>query len=201
MHLFQTKQSITNPKILNVLVQLETQGKSDYTKRNVENFLSLMSKNADLDNPSEVLLFISRHQCSNSMKEGLSYAYRKYCKYYNINAEIPFYEHNSKPVHVPTKEKLQIFISNASKTLCTKLTLSMEAGLRPIELYTLKVKDVDIEQRLVYPTTAKHGASRGISQDMTVYLKLKLGVACAPPRTFQTTTVKRLGKLDAGAIF
>jgi len=38
--------------------------------------------------------------------------------------------------------------------------MSKETGLRPIELCNLKVKDVDLEQRLVYPTTAKHGASR-----------------------------------------
>jgi integrase len=142
------------------LVQLETQGKSKDTKRNVAKFLELLSRNADLDNPDEVLLFISRHEVANGTKEAMSYAYRKYCKYYNITAKIPFYEPAPKPVHVPTKEKLQIFISNANAVLCTKLNLSMETGIRPIELQTLKVKDVDIDQKLVYPTTAKHGASR-----------------------------------------
>ena len=41
-----------------------------------------------------------------------------------------------------------------------KLQLSLETGLRPVELMNLKVKDIDISQRLVYPTTAKNGASR-----------------------------------------
>jgi integrase len=53
-----------------------------------------------------------------------------------------------------------MLISNASKTLATKLTLSKETGLRPIELCRLKVRDIDLEQKLIYPTTAKHGASR-----------------------------------------
>jgi len=38
--------------------------------------------------------------------------------------------------------------------------MSKETGMRPCEICALKVKDVDLEQRLVYPTTAKHGASR-----------------------------------------
>ena len=36
----------------------------------------------------------------------------------------------------------------------------METGLRPIELCNLKVKGLDLEQRLVYPNTAKHGNAR-----------------------------------------
>ena len=150
------------------MVQLETQGKSADTKRNVAKFLELLSRNADLDNPQEVLLFISRHQCSNSMKECLCYAYRRYCKYYKIDAKIPFYEHNSKPIHVPTKEKLITIVTNASGALLTKLSISMETGVRPIELHTLKVKDVDVEQKLVYPTTAKHGASRTLKISSTL---------------------------------
>ena len=120
----------------------------------------LINRNANLDKPNEALLFIARHQVTNSTKEGLSYAYRKYCKYYNIEAKIPFYEPDPKPIHVPTKERLNIIVSNASGALITKLSVSMETGIRPIELHTLKVKDVDIEQKLLYPTTAKHGASR-----------------------------------------
>lgn len=55
-----------------------------------------------------------------------------------------------------------MIIAESGKVLATKLTLSKETGLRPIEVHTLKVKDVDFEQRLMYPTTAKNGASRTI---------------------------------------
>jgi len=53
-----------------------------------------------------------------------------------------------------------MIIAESGKVLATKLTLSKETGLRPIEVHTLKVKDIDFEQRLIYPTTAKNGASR-----------------------------------------
>ncbi len=142
------------------MVQLETEGKSNYTKRNIEKFLQLINRKADLDNPKAVLLFISRHQCSNSMKECLCYAYRRYCKCYKIETEIPFYEPDPKPIHVPTKERLNIIISNTSGAMVTKLSVSMEIVIRPIELHTLKVKDIDIEQKLLYPTTAKHGSHK-----------------------------------------
>ncbi len=62
-----------------------------------------------------------------------------------------------------------MIISASGRILSLKLKLSMETGLRPIELHNLKVKDVDIAQRIVYPTTAKHGAPRKIkiSQQLT----------------------------------
>jgi len=53
-----------------------------------------------------------------------------------------------------------MLIANARPIMSIKLTLSKETGLRPIELCNLKVRDLDLEQRLVYPTTAKHGAPR-----------------------------------------
>jgi len=53
-----------------------------------------------------------------------------------------------------------MIIAESGKTLATKLTLSKETGLRPVEVSDLKVKDVDVERKLVYPTTAKHGAPR-----------------------------------------
>lgn len=53
-----------------------------------------------------------------------------------------------------------MLISNAGRSMSIKLQLSMETGLRPVELMRLKVKDIDLTQRLVYPTTAKHGSNR-----------------------------------------
>jgi integrase len=55
-----------------------------------------------------------------------------------------------------------MIISSCGKTLATKLTISLECGLRPVELCNLKVKDVDLEQKILYPTTAKHGTPRAL---------------------------------------
>ena len=55
-----------------------------------------------------------------------------------------------------------MLIANSGKIMTAKLTLSKETGLRPVEVCNLKVKDIDLEQKIVYPTTAKHGASRAL---------------------------------------
>jgi integrase len=146
--------------ILNVLIELKNSGKSDYTIKTIDKRLHLISKNTDINNPEAVLNYIANKQAANNTKETLCYAYKKYCKHYKIKANIPYYKPDSKPIKIPTKEKLEMFIAKASKTLATQLTISMETGLRPVELCNLKVKDIDLEQKLIYPNTAKFGAPR-----------------------------------------
>jgi integrase len=73
---------------------------------------------------------------------------------------MPKYEPDQRQIRIPTKEKLEMLIANSGRRMATKLQLSLETGIRPIELCNLKVKDVDLEQRIVYPTTAKHGQAR-----------------------------------------
>jgi integrase len=53
-----------------------------------------------------------------------------------------------------------MLIANSGWIQSIKLRISMETGLRPIELCNLKTKDIDLEQKLIYPTTAKHGSAR-----------------------------------------
>jgi len=146
--------------ILNILIELKNSGKSDYTIKTIDKRLHAISKNADINNPEAVLSYIANKQAANNTKEALCYAYKKYCKHYKIKANIPYYKPDSKPIKIPTKEKLEMFIAKASKTLATQLTISMETGLRPVELCNLKVKDIDLEQKLIYPNTAKFGAPR-----------------------------------------
>jgi integrase len=148
-------------------------GKSEYTLRNLSKFLRLISKDANLDDPKQVLSFIANRQVCTGTKESLCYAYRKYCRFYKIEASIPYYEPDPKPVKIPSSEKLEMLIAYASKMLGTKLILSKEAGLRPIELHTLKVKDVDLEQKLIYPHTAKHGAARTLPMSARLQKRLQ----------------------------
>jgi len=68
----------------------------------------------------------------------------------------------SKPIRIPTEERINMIIAESGKTLATKLTLSKETGLRPVEVHMLKVKDIDLDRCLVYPTTAKNGSPRTV---------------------------------------
>jgi len=73
---------------------------------------------------------------------------------------MPKYIQEAKNIALPTKEKLLMLIANAGRLLSMKLQLSMETGLRPVELCRLKVKDIDLDHKTVNPTTAKHGNPR-----------------------------------------
>ena len=53
-----------------------------------------------------------------------------------------------------------MLIANARKNLAVKLKISMETGLRPIELMRLKVKDINLDTKTIRPSTAKNGNPR-----------------------------------------
>jgi integrase/recombinase XerD len=66
-----------------------------------------------------------------------------------------------------------MLIANAGTLLSTKLSLSMETGLRPVELCKLKVKDIDIDHKTVNPTTAKRGNPRTLPISASLTQKLQ----------------------------
>jgi integrase len=162
-----------NPKILNVLVQMKKDNKSDYTINFTRKALSYLSKHASLAEPEAVKMLIATLKTSDGYKRNLCIAYNKYCKFYNIAWNMPIYREPAKNITLPTREKIQMLIADAGELLSTKLTLSMETGLRPVELTRLKVKDLDLENKTVNPTTAKRGNPRTIpmSQNLTQRLR------------------------------
>jgi len=146
------------PTILTILIKMKNDGRSDHTIRNTSKLLKYLNNHANLNDPETVKTFIASLDRTDGYKRNLCIAYNKWCKHNQIQWEMPQYQENSQLIKIPTKEKVQMLIANAGTTLATKMTLSMETGLRPVELCRLTVKD--LEQRLVYPHTAKHGAPR-----------------------------------------
>ena len=139
---------------------MKNNGLSDYSIKAVDKSLSHLNRHADLNNPEQIKQFIANKQCSTSYKKSLIWSYTKYCKYYKITWQPPKYKAELKLRRIPTTTHLEMLIANSRRIMSTKLTLSKETGLRPIELCNLKIKDLDLEQNLVYPTTAKHGQPR-----------------------------------------
>jgi len=139
---------------------MKNNGLSDYSIKFVDKALTHLSKHADLNQPEQVKQFIANKNVSNGYKKNLCLTYDKYCKYYEIEWQMPVYKPQPKAIRIPTKAQIEMLTANARPTMSLKLTISKETGLRPIELCNLKVKDIDLEQRFIYPTTAKHGAPR-----------------------------------------
>ncbi|HLE75250.1 MAG TPA: site-specific integrase [Candidatus Bathyarchaeia archaeon] len=154
---------LTNPSpVVNLLVEMKKNGMSDYTIESTNKALMMLRKTADLNDPEQVKAVIAEKNVSTGFKANICQAYNRFCDFYGIYWRRPKYSTEAQPIKVPTAEKLEMFIAKAGRLMSMKLRLSKEAGLRPIELCRLRVKDVDLDQKLVYPTTAKHGAARAL---------------------------------------
>jgi integrase len=152
---------------------MKNNGRSNCTIKFVDKALTHLSKHADLNQPEQVKQFIANKQTSNSYKRNLSYAYDKYCQYHKIEWTHPLYKQEPKLIRIPTTTQVDMLIANSREIMSIKLTISKETGLRPIELCNLKVKDIDIEQKTIYPTTAKHGAPRRLKISNSLQQMLK----------------------------
>jgi len=139
---------------------MKNNGKSHYTIKFVDKTLTDISKHANLEQPEQVKQYIANKTVTNGTKRNYIAVYKRYCQYYGIQWQIPLYKQEAKIRRIPTTEKLNILIARASPRLSLKLRLSKETGLRPIEICNLKVKDIDLDRRRIYPTTAKNGAPR-----------------------------------------
>jgi len=160
--LFSRKPSPNTATIINVLLQMKNNGLSDYTIKNNSKALRFLDNHTDLNNPEAVKTLIAGLRTSGSYKRNLAVAYNKYAQQNSLQWQMPRYEQDAKQTKIPTSEKLEQLIGFAAKTLATRLMMSMETGIRPIELCNLKVKDIDLERRILYPTTAKHGSARAL---------------------------------------
>ncbi len=149
------------PYYLNYLLYLKKQGIRRNRLKTTSWILKTINKNADLENPDAVDQYIANRPISNAYKAQLTQVYAQYCEFQGIPYNRPkFKKQASRPIRIPTEEKINMIIAESGKVLATKLTLSKETGLRPVEVHLLKVKDIDLERCLVYPTTAKNGSSR-----------------------------------------
>jgi integrase len=159
--------------ILNLLIRMKNDNKSNYTINFTRKALTFLAKHTSLTEPEAVKHLIAQHNVSDGYKRNLCIAYNRFCKYYNIQWQMPLYIQEAKNITLPTKEKLSMLIAEAGKTLSTKLSISMETGLRPVELCRLKVKDVDLEHKTINPTTAKRGNPRTIPISEALKQKLQ----------------------------
>ena len=156
-------------EILSLLIAMKNNNKSDYTIKSASKTLKRISKHANLHVPEQVKAYIANKNVTDGTKSWECTIYNMFCRHHKIDWEMPKYKRESKHIKIPTKEKLEMLIASSRKTSATKLKISMETGIRPIELCNLKVKDIDFERRLIMPTTAKGGNPRTlkISQSLT----------------------------------
>jgi len=148
--------------VFGVLWHLKKQGYSEYTINFVRKALNVLEDGCGLQEPETVKDFIAKMDVADSYKRNLCYTYEHYLKLNELTWNRPRYYAREKLPRIPTEKTLDMLIAASRPRLAVKLSMSKETGLRPVELLALKVKDVDLEKGILYPSTAKHGAPRAL---------------------------------------
>jgi integrase len=139
---------------------LKNRGLREATLSNIHKALKVLAKHASLDDAEQVKTFIASLNASEGYKRNLAYSYDCYVKVHKLFWVKPKYYLRSKLPKIPSEEKINMIIANASKKTALAISISKDTGLRPVEVMGLKLKDVDVEKALVYAETAKHGNAR-----------------------------------------
>jgi integrase len=159
-------RSILNPahpffeETLNVILNLKKNGLAEDTVEKYGRRLRFLAKHTDLNDTENVKNFISNQESSNANKEAYANAYDHYVKFYNLKWIKPFYHREERIPNVPTTEQVNSIISFFKMKYATIFSVLRDTGLRPIELYRLTLKNIDLEKGIIYPKTAKNGAGR-----------------------------------------
>jgi integrase len=142
------------------MLWMKKEAYADSTIKYTAKRLKHLQKNCTLANPEVIKTFVANKQCTNGYKESLIEAYAIYMKSIGQEWNQPFYQRYDRPIKVPTAEKIDMLISQASPRMALILSISKDLGTRPIELTWLKVSDIDLQNRLVNITGAKHTVGR-----------------------------------------
>jgi integrase/recombinase XerD len=139
---------------------MKKQAKATSTINFTRKALRLLAQHCNLDNPESVRAFLVTFNKKDGYKKNLCIAYNSYVKINGLTWNKPQYYTVNKLPKIPSEIKINMIIANASLKLGTALSISKDTGLRPIEVMNLTLKDIDFNNSLVYPQTAKHGSAR-----------------------------------------
>jgi integrase len=89
-------------------------------------------------------------------------AYEHYVNLFKLTWTKPKYHENARMPKIPQESKIELIITNAFIKLRAAISISKDTGLRPVELMRLKLRNIDLQNGVVYPETAKHGSPRAL---------------------------------------
>jgi integrase len=163
----------TSSPIINILIWMKRNAYADSTIEATGKRLRNLAKNCDLTDPECIKAYVAEMKCSNGFKESLIEAYDILIRASGGIWSKPFYERYDRLPKIPSEERLNMLISNASKRMALVLSMMRDLGTRPIELTWLKVRDLDLERGVVNITSAKHCVGRAVKLKSTTLDMLK----------------------------
>ncbi len=143
-------------------MKLKRDGLAEITLRGHSRRLRLLSEKCDLDNPDSVKNFIANLNRSTEYKLNLVNSYDHFAKFRSISWEKPKYRKTGNLKKVPLEQNVDFIIEHASFKKKVAFTMIKEYGLRPVELSKLTMKDLDLQQGLLYIKDCKVRKSTGI---------------------------------------
>ena len=152
--------NLVESKVINTVLNLQKLGYSESTLKRIMVNLFRIANAVDLDSSDLVNEYISELQSAESFKHNLCYAYGHYVKFNGILWNKPKYQRISKLPIVPTEERINLIIANASRKYALILSIMRDTGIRPIEVSNLTLNDVDLDRDLISIRTAKGGNPR-----------------------------------------
>jgi hypothetical protein len=97
---------------------------------------------------------------ANAYKECLIETYDIYMQSKNKRWDKPFYSRYDKKRKAPKEQLIDFIIQHAKPVTRLKLMVEKDLGTRPVELFWLKVGDIDLSNGNVSITGAKHTIGR-----------------------------------------
>jgi len=107
--------ALPTDKIFATLWFMKKEAYAETTTEAVSKRLKHLAKNCFLGDPESAKAFVAQKKCSMAFKESLVEAYDLYCGANGLVWRKPFYVRYDKMPRIPTEEKLNMIIANASQ--------------------------------------------------------------------------------------
>jgi len=148
-------------KIFNAVWNLAKKGCSQSTVKGYSKKLKLLSKFVNLDDPEGVNNFLANNQnWKNTYKQIVGSAYLHYARFYNLDWKKPKFKDTERLAYVPSTEQVSMIIAASDRKYSLIFSILCDTGLHPVELNHLTLKNVDLENGIIYPDSAKHEKGR-----------------------------------------
>jgi integrase len=190
-------------KIERVAIYLEGKGRQPSTIDSFRRHIAVLARNANLDNPQEVELAIARLKktdpstkrltkipVSNTYKAKLCFTYQNYTRFYKLFWEVPHYIEEERSIQPPSDEKCQMLVASARGALSLMIDISIQTGLRPIEVQGykgLRARDIHFDQRTIVALSTKGCNARPpmqITEELTAKLRTYIATHNLQPNDY-----------------
>jgi integrase len=159
--------------IFRTVWELRKEGYSPSTVEGYGNKLKVLSRIADLTCPESVREVIAGKNCSVAYKEALVFAYCHYVRVNGLVWKAPCYKRQRGLPYIASPEQIGKIIARASRKYAVVFSVLRDTGLRPVELYNLTLRCMELEKGTINVKSVKNGLPRIVAVKPSTLAMLK----------------------------